>query len=294
VLLADEVGKGKTYVALGVAFALLAHKRDARVVVLTHSGHMAKEWASRWTRQMMANCPRYGERFEEFGEWQPLRFTSFDALRTAYDEDVPPRIAIGSYETLKKYSNALEEASFLYVLLKWTNDCYGVYLSRSQRHGLVQEALGTFDFRRALLPARVSRVEAHRFLRECFDPDEKIWKVRSHRVRDLIDEFVADHHRQELAHQIDLLIIDEAHKLEGTGRQRVITRLLHKRFRKCIFSQQRLLPSPWSNSDAAWVNFNTPAHVRARLSTKLNSYLSASSRVRLGLATTTPRSVHWN
>ena len=131
VLLADEVGKGKTYVALGVAFALLAHKRDARVVVLTHSGHMAKEWASRWTQQMKANCPHYRDRFEEVGEWHPLRFASFDALRTAYDADAPPRIAIGSYETLKKYSDKLQEASFLYALLKWANDCYGVYLSRN-------------------------------------------------------------------------------------------------------------------------------------------------------------------
>jgi len=235
VLLADEVGKGKTYVALGVAFALLASKPNARVVVLTHSGHMAQEWASRWSRQMRANCTPYADRFDGGGDWEPLRFTSFDALRTAYDEDVSPSIAIGSYETLKKYSDELVEASFLYTLLTWTNDCYSVYLSTSQRRDLVQEALGTFDFRRTLLPAHVSRVEAHRFLHECFDRNEKTWKVRSHRIRDLVDKFVADRHRQKLAHQIDLLIIDEAHKLEGTGRQRVITRLLHKRFRKCLF-----------------------------------------------------------
>lgn len=235
VLLADEVGKGKTYVALGVAFALLATKLNSRVVILTHSGHMAKEWASRWCRQMKANCPRYREKFEATGEWQPLSFTSFDVLRAAYDEDAPPRVAIGSYETLKKYSDKLEEASILHAHLKWTNDRYGVHLSTNQRRQLTQQIIGPFDFRRTLSHSRISASEAHRFLSECFDPIEKEWKVRPPRVRDLIDEFVADSHRQKLAHQIDLLIVDEAHKLEGTARQRVVTRLLHKRFRKCIF-----------------------------------------------------------
>ncbi len=236
VLLADEVGKGKTYVALGVAFALLAKKQDARVVILTHSRHMAKEWASRWSEQMKANCrPRYHQKFEVSGEWKPLSFTSFEALRVAYEEDVPPQLAIGSYETLKKYSDKLEEASFLKSLLQWTNDCYGVYLSTDQRRLLTQKIIGPFDFRRTLSPFRISASEAHRFLRECFDPFEKEWKVRPRRVRDLIDVFVADSHRQTLAHQIDLLIVDEAHKLEGTARQRVVTRLLHKRFRKCLF-----------------------------------------------------------
>ena len=103
VLLADEVGKGKTYVALGVAFALLARKRNARVVVLTHSNHMAKEWASRWSRQMRANCPDHAELFNTKERWDPCHFKSFDAFCDAYNDDAPPQIAIGSYESLKKF-----------------------------------------------------------------------------------------------------------------------------------------------------------------------------------------------
>src|SRR6266446_3818611 len=52
VILADAVGKGKTYVALGVAFAVLAEKRRGRVLVLTHSRHMAKTWQRRWSEEM--------------------------------------------------------------------------------------------------------------------------------------------------------------------------------------------------------------------------------------------------
>ena len=235
VLLADEVGKGKTYVALGVALALLANKPRSRVVVLTHSRHMAGEWSSRWEKQMQVNCcPLHGERFSEAGDWHPLRFASFNELRDAYSEREPPRIAIGSYETLKSIDKR-EEASYLHELLKWVNDCYGVYLSRADRRRSMRDIVPVFDFRRTLRRVSVSRAEAHRFLRECFDPDQKVWKIHDRRVRERVDEIVADHQREELDQQVDLLIIDEAHKLEGTGRQRVITRLLRKRFRKCLF-----------------------------------------------------------
>jgi superfamily II DNA or RNA helicase len=242
VLLADEVGKGKTYVALGVAFALLAEKlgqhHDARVVVLTHSAFMAKAWADRWAKHMKENCPEYKQYFDGGGKWRPVRFTSFDDLRAAYDAAAPPPLAVGSYETLKKYVSKFEEASILYALLKWTNDCHHVYLSKSQRHGLVRKVIGGFDFRTKLSPASkfaIVRSEAHRFLRECFDPIGKDWRPSAQQIRDRIDELVAGRHCQKLAHQIDLLIIDEAHKFESEGRQRVITRLLHKRFRKCLF-----------------------------------------------------------
>jgi hypothetical protein len=167
-----------------------------------------------------------------------VRFTSFDDLRAAYNGDPPPGLAVGSYETQKKYVSKLEEASIIYALLRWTNDCHHVYLSKSQRRGLVRHVIGTFDFRTKLSPAShfaIAKNEAHRFLRECFDPVEKHWKLSAQQTRDQIDELVAGRHCQKLAHQIDLLVIDEAHKFESEGRQRVITRLLHKRFRKCLF-----------------------------------------------------------
>jgi hypothetical protein len=233
VLLADEVGKGKTYVALGVVFALLARKRRSRVVILTHSGRMAKEWEHRWRVEMKENCRAYGERFEE--EWAPSQFASITELCNAYDEDEPPRVAIGSYETLKKYGDKLDEVYDLHEILGWVNDCFGVRLTKQHRRELIRSALGRFDFRRALRRARVSRAEAHRLLRACFDPDAKEWKVKPHRVRDFLDEIQAERHRIALPRQIDLLVVDEAHKLEGTARRRVITLLLHKRFRKCLF-----------------------------------------------------------
>lgn len=232
VLLADEVGKGKTYVALGAAFAVLATKKQSRIVILTHSRRMADEWSRRWRVEMRENCPGFASRFDD--DWAPVRFDTIEALHQLYDGR-PPRIAIGSYETLKKYGDALDEASYLAEILHWVNECFAIHLSEGQRRSLMRQALGTFDFRRTLRRVRVTKREAHDLLRACFDAGKKEWRVKPARVRDFLDRIQADRHNIALARQIDLLIIDEAHKLEGTARQRVITRLLRRRFRKCLF-----------------------------------------------------------
>ena len=62
-LLADEVGKGKTYVALAVAFACLASKPKGRVLVLTHSGHMAGVWKKRWRELEQCVGDRWKDRW---------------------------------------------------------------------------------------------------------------------------------------------------------------------------------------------------------------------------------------
>ena len=48
VILADEVGMGKTYVVFAVMAALMRDRPRAKTLVLTHSRQMARIWQKRW------------------------------------------------------------------------------------------------------------------------------------------------------------------------------------------------------------------------------------------------------
>ena len=66
------------------------------------------------------------------------------------------------------------------------------------------------------------------------DREGRCWKEDAYySIDDELDQVQA---RSWLSHggRFDLLIVDEAHKLEGSARHRVVARLLRKRFEKCL------------------------------------------------------------
>ncbi len=146
VLLADEVGKGKTYVALAVAFARLATNHRGHILVLTHSGHMARVWADRW--QELANCvaKRWTAQWKESG-WTARYYGSIDHLSSDASDGKLPHIAFASYETLKKYGADELDADLLYAALRRAYKFRGMRLKEWERKELVGQILEDYDFR---------------------------------------------------------------------------------------------------------------------------------------------------
>jgi superfamily II DNA or RNA helicase len=227
VLLADEVGKGKTYVALGVAFAALARRKGAKVLVLTHSRQMANVWRKRWADLQTGMSDDWQARSKD---WSCRQYSKLDEFETDAASSSLPSIAFTSYETLKKYTSDERDAGILRAALKFSEVQAGMKLQNVDRNQLIKQILEC-DLR-SVRDEPVSEAQARRINR-WLDPDCWGWKndARSH-IEDELDHIQA---RARLPRtRFDLLIVDEAHKLEGATRHRVIARLLHRRFEKCL------------------------------------------------------------
>lgn len=233
VLLADEVGKGKTYIALAVAFALLAKKKNGRVLVLTHSGNMAKVWKDRWQELKKCVSEQWEDRWGKDG-WTVYSYRSTDDLSDDSDNDNLPHIAFASYETLKKYGSEEEDAINLFNALRRAKTLIKLRFSKAELRALVKDILDC-DLRskQHKKMGAISDIDARRILR-CLDSNTRSWKDGTdYEVKNVLDHMQAKTQFMGKA-RFDLLIVDEAHKLEGTARHRVVARLLHKRFNKCI------------------------------------------------------------
>jgi len=229
VLLADEVGKGKTYVALAVAFARLANRPQGRVLVLTHSSHMANTWLDRW--KQLEKC--VGKRWKNkwiAEEWSSRRYFSIDELDHDASNGNLPHIAFASYETLKKFGD--DEGEVLYAALKQAYRWRQMRLTRDERRQLTKDIVDC-DFRRKIPRKRIGGKFAEQILK-CLDPKTRRWNENADRV--IWDTLKHIQARSLLTRgaRFDILIVDEAHKLEGVARHHVVARLLRKRFDKCI------------------------------------------------------------
>lgn len=233
VILGDEVGKGKTYIALALAFATMASRRRARVLVLTHSTRMARTWAARWSkevRMMVGN--RWGKRFEN--NWIPRVVTSYkdfvDELKNTSRHSV---ILFASYDTMKRFWNHNDRRRILLGVLKHVYWAHHIRLGKSERIQLVKNIVP--DGGR--MPSKfwtVPRGRAVRLLRNCFDASSRDWKIGAKRsVEEFLD--IEAGKRLVVRPRLELLIVDEAHKLEGRRRGSVVTCLLSGKFRKGVW-----------------------------------------------------------
>jgi superfamily II DNA or RNA helicase len=232
VLLADEVGKGKTYVALALAFAVLATQRKGHVLILTHSAHMAGVWKDRW--KDLAECVSndWKKQWDEDG-WTARQYRSIDDLKSAASNENLPQIAFASYETLKKYGSKERDAGYLFASLRRAR-LVGLRLSVQEKNALTKELVecDLRSIRHKTIP-KISDSDARIILQQ-LDRDNRCWKDGAYcAIEDVLNRIQA---RLALDRRIcfDLLIVDEAHKLEGTARHNVISRLLDKHFKKCL------------------------------------------------------------
>ena len=229
-LLADEVGKGKTYVALALAFACLAKKPQGRVLVLTHSSHMARIWQDRWEELEQCVSPNWKSRWDDDG-WSTRRYTSIQDLQNDASTGGLPQVTFASYEALKKYGSETRDAGHLLDVLSKAERFTHMRLRPEERRALIKEMVEC-DLR-SVRPEKVPNGHSKRIL-AWLDKETRWWKDDAfYAIEDELDKLQA-RSRLERGVRFDLLIVDEAHKLDGTARHRVIARLLHKRFEKCL------------------------------------------------------------
>jgi superfamily II DNA or RNA helicase len=232
-ILGDEVGKGKTYVALALAFATLAWRRNGRILVLTHSRSMAKTWAARWSQDICRMVhQKWRGHFDD--DWKPRIVSQYAEFIDAIEQTAgSPAIFFASYDTLKRFHSHEGRRRHLLGALRLIYRAHGIRLSRKDKLRLVKAVVpdgGTMP----RLPLSVNEVAAIRILKVAFDPVQRDWRRKSHKA---IESFLDGEAARDLhiRPKIDLLIVDEAHKLEGDRRGSVVTHLLSGKFRKGVW-----------------------------------------------------------
>ncbi len=229
-ILADEVGLGKTYVAFGVAAWLLSERPKTRVLVLTNNQFMMKVWKRRWEQIKF----RTGQqRPDAFHVW------NFEHYRQLAD-DKSKRLIVGSYETLKKFGLddwAQVRASIGHWLFQ-PRHRPGTRFSRLVRRDLMRQLDIDFRVRIKNLSGRIPTGEAQRFWKEHFDWENRCWKDSYEAtvgLENLELRWGATGGYSGQSVPFDLVIVDEAHRLDAQGRQSAMKLLLHNRTRKILY-----------------------------------------------------------
>lgn len=229
-ILADEVGLGKTYVALGSAAWLLATKKRARVLVLTNSKYMMDVWVRRWDEIGFLNGESRPEAMPAYG---------FEHYRELAADD-NARLIVSSYETLKRFGLddwARARASIADWLFK-ARHRPGTRFGRDTATKLKRSLGVDLRIRPTRLGRRIPAKEARRFWKEHFDWDERWWidtRGAAGAIEDLELRWEATAAYKSRAVPFDLVIIDEAHRLDANRRQEAMRLLLQQRTRKILY-----------------------------------------------------------
>jgi hypothetical protein len=215
VILGDEVGMGKTYEALAVIAALFRHKRSARILVLTHSHAMAETWNGRWDGlRKDAVVSKYRDDLHE-GE---LLYDIRDLGRGC--------LGFASYDKLK-----LMPTHELHCALE---RCFqSRYLRAKTRRRLVRELFGRkVDPIDGVLADKIPHGALDRFWRDHFDTDERSflhpWSARRE-LRRLV------YRAARTKRLVDLLVVDEAHKVASDQRNMFFEDVLGSRARRALY-----------------------------------------------------------
>lgn len=229
-ILADEVGLGKTYVALGVAAWLLAERPRTRVLVLTNSRYMMEVWARRWdeiqflygTERPPAVC---APRFQDYREMA---------------SDNSKRLIVSSYETLKRFGldDRMRVLASLGHWLFQARHRPGTRFSSSIHRHLKRQLGIDLRVRSSKLGRHMPAREARRFWKEHFDIKGRRWKNAddaASALQDLEIRWGGTDGYSRRAIPFDLVIVDEAHRLDADKRQEAMKLLLHDRTRKILY-----------------------------------------------------------
>lgn len=210
-ILGDDVGMGKTYVTFGVVAALLHWQPKARVVILTHSRGMAESWRDRW--RDFLNGVSHGN---DLPQALPLEDPADIGKST---------LAIGSYEGAKRHDRHLQRSVLDLALA-------GLYLRRPTKRRLTRDVLGIGTHPEELPDGRRPSQVDLQAIRRHLDRENGAWSSR-HGAREAIRR--AMHQLVRTRRRIDLLVVDEAHKMAADGRRIFLEETLSARARKALY-----------------------------------------------------------
>jgi hypothetical protein len=214
VILGDEVGMGETYEALAVIAAVFRLKPKARVIVLTHSGQMARVWRDRWQRFRLEAIPKMYSPKMSAGEFieNPNDIGS-------------DQLSFGSYETVKNISKERMKIALFQTFKRR-------YLRRTTIRRLASDLLGTWARPETEDGLRIPRRALDDFWKAHFDEESKCWKsvqAAERGLRRLVYRATRTRRR------IDLLVVDEAHKTASERRQLFLLNTLGNRAQRVLY-----------------------------------------------------------
>lgn len=241
VVLADEVGMGKTYEALGVVAACLHERPGSRVLILTPGPDLN----TKWEKDLRGFCdperPMYADFTGRFAAAQSLADLAWQLNRTQVVV-APVTVFIGG-----------RGASDLAYLLSLWGEVRGLAgnqlaaIFRRYREGKLERVpvtaqpfLGLFDYS-TLRPHLAGVLRDHARLGDA--ALDALWKAGGYDAfadKDAVDRALADLRFRligRLLPAIDLLVVDEAHKLKNADSVRTtgVQTAFAGRFERALF-----------------------------------------------------------
>lgn len=214
-ILGDEVGMGKTYVALGIIAAVRRHIPSARIVVLTHSTMMSGKWLSCW--KQMLDGRAFGRHSPSLPDYEELESLSHLSSR---------KIFFGSYETFKRVSTEPQKIMLERVMS-------GRHLREKTKRMLRKQIFDTWAVPDESCSElrKTARADLDRIWCDYIDRYSG-WSCFGgvlEKLRRLV------YKNQRTKHGIDLLVIDEAHKLEAHQRHVFFEEVLGGRADRALY-----------------------------------------------------------
>ncbi|QRK13927.1 helicase [Archangium violaceum] len=241
VVLADEVGMGKTYEALGVLAARLHGRPEARALILTPGPDLN----TKWTKELRAFCDSSRPMYPGFAG----RFEAARTLAELVDKARATQVVIAPVNVFAG-GRALSDQAYLLSLWATARELAGNQIAaifRRYRDGVtarvrVEEAwfLDTFDWK-TVQPHVREALRLHKGLGD-YSLDA-LWEQPNYdgfASQGAVDYALADLRFRlagRLIPEFDLLVVDEAHKLKNADSVRAtgVRTVFEGRFAKALF-----------------------------------------------------------
>ncbi|MBL8683567.1 MAG: helicase [Myxococcales bacterium] len=240
VVLADEVGMGKTFEALGVVAAFTHSRANARTLILTPGPDLNRKWEKELRAFGDAQRPMYSG-FRD-------RFASAWHLAEVVEKLLSNQVVVAP---MTVFAGSRSDATRAYLLSAWAehrglrgNQVAAIFRQYNEgkldrRDFKAERFLDVFDWK-TVEPALAAALRAHQRLPSNLDRALAEERYEAFADKHTVDRLLNDIRVRllgELVPSLDLLVVDEAHKLknEQSVRTKSLRTMFEKRFDKALF-----------------------------------------------------------